>query len=315
MVFEVNHNGYFCGFPFPLTYDYSKVLVLKVSRCKRMSFKEFCDLLVYKLECQIWSLFYRIPRRSLALGLTIVETDAEMKKMYAVASSYGLLQLYIAHEPKNLAQYYYNNLSFESRDGEVISRLKSHEKRKDEAATMSPEQLQAWAEEESRSPYLRTPPLKPRRKGIEFQGKNLFEDFLHSTSVGDEVEGPPGWLEGGVGEKGWVDVGASCILDPWLDLALCNDVVSLPDLGEDGFSNDVILEVDGGSVADIGGSSTPVETGSMLPVSLMKKGKKSVNPTRKRLGFRYGHFYWPTKGLRMKRLRCRVGKKFATAPR
>lgn len=315
MVFEVFHNGEFIGHPFPLSYDYPNILVLKVSRSKRKSFKEFCDLLVYKLECQIWSLFYCIPRRSLAKGLTIVETDVEIQKMYDVVASYGLLQVYIAHDPQNLAQYYYNNLPFDSSDDEVISRLKSHEKRKADAASMSPKQLEAWAEEESRLPYLRTPPLKARRKGIHFQGKNLFEDFLHSSSIGDELEGLPGWLEGGIDEKGWVDVGATNILDPWLDLALGYDVASLPDVGQHGFANEVVLDVGGSNVPDIGGSSKPVETESSLVVPLMQKGKKSVTFTRKKLGFRKGNSYWATKGLRRKSLCGRVGKKLASGPR
>lgn len=97
--------------------------------------------------------------------------------MYAVASSYGLLQLYIAHDPQNLAQYYYNNLPFDSSDDEVISRLKSHEKRKGDAASMSPEQLEAWAEEESRSPYLRTPPLRLGEKAFTFKERTCLKIF------------------------------------------------------------------------------------------------------------------------------------------
>nr|GEV13091.1 reverse transcriptase domain-containing protein [Tanacetum cinerariifolium] len=41
--------------------------------------------------------------------------------------------------------------------------------------------------EEAGSPYLRTPALKPRRKGIEFPCKNMFGKFLHCDSVADEV--------------------------------------------------------------------------------------------------------------------------------
>lgn len=49
----------------------------------------------------------------------------------------------------------------------------------------------------------------------------MFEDFLHSSSVGDELDGPPGWLEGAIDEKGWVDVGATNVLDVekgWVDV-------------------------------------------------------------------------------------------------
>ncbi|GKD10692.1 hypothetical protein Tco_1190377 [Tanacetum coccineum] len=42
-----------------------------------------------------------------------------------------------------------------------------------DVGSMSYDELVAWAEEEARSPYLRTPPLKARRKSIEFQGSTL----------------------------------------------------------------------------------------------------------------------------------------------
>ncbi|GJT65093.1 hypothetical protein Tco_1016573 [Tanacetum coccineum] len=38
-----------------------------------------------------------------------------------------------------------------------------------DVGSMSYDELVAWAEEEACSPYLRTPPLKARRKSIEFQ--------------------------------------------------------------------------------------------------------------------------------------------------
>nr|GEW33717.1 phospholipase-like protein [Tanacetum cinerariifolium] len=53
-------------------------------------------------------------------------------------------------------------------DEEMKSKLKSHEKRKLDACSMSPHELVEWEQQEAGSPYLRTPHLKPRRKGIEF---------------------------------------------------------------------------------------------------------------------------------------------------
>lgn len=149
----------------------------------------------------------------------------------------------------------------------------------------------------------------------------MFEDFLHSSYVGDELDGPPGWLEGAIDEKGWVDVGATNVLDPWLDLALGYDVDTLPDVGENGFANDVVLDVGGSNAPDIGASSSKTgETGSSLGVPLMQKGKKTVRPNtvkfnRKRLCFRKGNSIWATKGLRRKLLRGRVLKRLATARR
>nr|GEW89117.1 transposase, MuDR, MULE transposase domain protein [Tanacetum cinerariifolium] len=70
------------------------------------------DMLSYKLVCHIWAIFYCIPRRTLEKGLTITEGDGDMKKMYDMAETYGLIDLYITHIPKNLAEYYYKNLTF-----------------------------------------------------------------------------------------------------------------------------------------------------------------------------------------------------------
>ncbi|GKA47095.1 hypothetical protein Tco_0739978 [Tanacetum coccineum] len=122
---------------------------------------------------------------SLEEGLTILEGDGDMNKLYDIAEKYGLINLYIAHLPKNLAEYYFKILNLDASNEEVKYKLKSHEKGKLDACSMSPHELVEWEQQEAVSPYLRTPPLKPRRKGIEFPCKNLFRDFLHCDSVVD----------------------------------------------------------------------------------------------------------------------------------
>ncbi|GKB76305.1 hypothetical protein Tco_0943200 [Tanacetum coccineum] len=76
-----------------------------------------------------------------------------------------------------------------------------------DAGSMSPEELIAWAKEKAGSPYLRIPPLKPRRKGIEFPCKNLFGEFLHCDSVADEVIMHDNWEYEGLSLDGYIDVG------------------------------------------------------------------------------------------------------------
>ncbi|GJV31054.1 hypothetical protein Tco_1391454 [Tanacetum coccineum] len=91
----------------------------------------------------------------------------------------------------------------------MTSKLKSHEQLKLDVASMSYGKLVIWEKEEPRSPYLRTPPLKPRRK------------------------------------DGHIDVGGSSTACDWLDERVGYDGGSLPAISKDGFSNDVVLDAGG----------------------------------------------------------------------
>ncbi|GJS89560.1 hypothetical protein Tco_0772196 [Tanacetum coccineum] len=175
VVFKIHKNGYFEFDPL------------------RMIFSKMLDMLSYKLECEIWGIFVCSPRCSLEEGLTILEGDGDMNKLYDIAEKYGLINLYIAHLLKNLAEYYFKILTLDASDEEVKSKLKSYEKRKLDACSMSPHELVEWEQQEAGSPYLRTPPLKPRRKGIEFPCKNLFRDFLHCDNVADKLVLDDNW--------------------------------------------------------------------------------------------------------------------------
>ncbi|GJX91220.1 hypothetical protein Tco_0344546 [Tanacetum coccineum] len=108
--------------------------------------------------------------------------------MYDMAEMYGLINLYITYVPKNLAAYYFRNSSFDDYHGDIDSKLKSHEKLKMDAASMTFDDVVAWEKQESLSPLLRTPPLKPRRIGIEFPVKNLYANFLHADCVDDHFD-------------------------------------------------------------------------------------------------------------------------------
>ncbi|GJW70399.1 hypothetical protein Tco_0127316 [Tanacetum coccineum] len=267
-LFEVNYDGVF--HELPLRYDYGKVLPLKLSNSNRMSFSQMLDMIVYKLECEIRGLFYCIPRNSLEIGLTIVEGDPDIKKMYDMAEMYGLINLYIAHLPRNLAAYYFRNLSFDDYHGDIQSKLKSHEKLKMDAASMTFDEVVAWEKEESIFPLLRTPPLKPRKIGIQFPVKNLYADFLHADCVDDHFDPLDYWKYEDMYGGGCFDVGGSFKVFDWIDEHVGSDDCSLSGKSKDEFSNDVILD-------DV--VSSPATTLSLL---LKRKGKSKVKFTRMR---------------------------------
>ncbi|GJV82891.1 hypothetical protein Tco_1522789 [Tanacetum coccineum] len=267
-MFEVHYDGVFSKYP--LRYEHGKTLTLKLSKSNKMLFSKMLDMLSYKLECQIWAIFVCSPRCSLGEGLTIVEDDGDMEKLYAIAKKYGLVNFYIAHIPENLVEYYFKILTLDAPDEEVKSKVKSHEKRKLDDSAMSPHELVEWAEQEAGSPYLRTPPIKPRRKGIEFPCKNLFGDFfLHCDSVADEIVLHDNWKYEGLSLDGHIDVGGPTT---WCDLVhecVVENGDSLPIMDKECFSNNVVLD----DVVHANRKS--------MPLLLMKKGRNKVSVTRK----------------------------------
>ncbi|GJX22213.1 hypothetical protein Tco_0226658 [Tanacetum coccineum] len=188
--------------------------------------------------------------------------------MYDMAEMYGLINLYIAHLPRNLTAYYFRNLSFDDYHEDIQSKLKSHEKLKMDAASMTFDEVVAWEKEESLSPLLRTPPLKPRKIGIEFPVKNLYAKFLHADCVDDHFDPLDYWKYEDVYGGGCFDVGGSFKGFDWIDEPVGFDDCSLPGKSKDEFSNDVILD-------DV--VSSPATTLSLL---LKRKGKSRVKFTR-----------------------------------
>ncbi|GJX46254.1 hypothetical protein Tco_0271444, partial [Tanacetum coccineum] len=166
----------------------------------------------FVFEVHYDGVFSEYPLRcSLGEGLTIVEDVGDTKKPYDIAEKYGLVKLYIAHIPENLAEYYFKILTLDASDEEVKPKVKSHEKRKLHASVMSPRELVDWAEQEAGSPYLRTPPIKSRRKGIEF---------------------PYGPIDVG-GPSTWCDLVYECVVEN-------GDSLSIMD--KECFSNNVVLD-------------------------------------------------------------------------
>ncbi|GJY65794.1 hypothetical protein Tco_0468032, partial [Tanacetum coccineum] len=115
--------------------------------------------------------------------------------------------------------------------------------------------------EEALFPYLRTPPLKPRRKGIEFQGKNMYADLLHADCVDDHFDVLDYWKYEDVYVSGSSDVGVSFTGYDWIDERVGYDDRSLSAISKDEFSKEVVL--------DDGGSSSATS----LSLVLKRKGK------------------------------------------
>ncbi|PWA66272.1 transposase, MuDR, MULE transposase domain protein [Artemisia annua] len=182
LVFEVWHKGDFYYHP-DLSYVGGKMLDIHVSRSNRLSFNELCDLLVLKTEEEIWSWFYCSPTNKLEMGLTIVETDNDVKRMYEMAEMYGSLELYISHDPQlALVKWYYKNLCLVKTDENEKAMLNSHKKRLEEWQTMTLDTLVAWEEKEKQSPHLRSPPLRRTNATMEFKGKVFcYDDTLEDV--------------------------------------------------------------------------------------------------------------------------------------
>ncbi|PWA49771.1 hypothetical protein CTI12_AA478540 [Artemisia annua] len=178
VVFKIHHGGVF--FFDPLRYEQGQVtIMIKAWSTNRLRFNELCNVLVNKLKDKIWAVFYCIPGVDIGGGgLMIIERDSDLEVVYDMAKKHDYLHLYVAHEPQLLAEYYDHNLRLEGSDEEVTSARKEHEIKKKHAGNMSVEELIAWAEEEAKSPYLRSPPKRctPVRNG--FKGKALFAGVM-----------------------------------------------------------------------------------------------------------------------------------------
>nr|GFA21255.1 hypothetical protein [Tanacetum cinerariifolium]GFA25994.1 hypothetical protein [Tanacetum cinerariifolium] len=124
----------------------------------------------------------------------------------------------------------------------------------------------------------KTPPLKPRRKGIEFPCKNLFGDFLHCDEVAEEVVLYDNWKYEGFSLDGYIDVGGSSTCCDLVHESVVYNVhesvvyngQSLPNIDTECFANDVVLDV------------VVPDTLAYTLLSVLKKRRNKVNVTRKR---------------------------------
>ncbi|GKC12059.1 hypothetical protein Tco_1008841 [Tanacetum coccineum] len=165
-----------------------------------------------------------------------------------------------------------------------------------DAASMTIDELVSWEKEEARSPYLRTPPLKPRRKSIEFQGKNLYADFLHADCVDDHFDALDYWNYEDVYFSGCFDVGGSSTGCDWIDERVGYTDRSLPDISKAEFSKEALLN-DGGS-----------SSATSLSFVLKRKGKSRVKFTRKRAILKRSKMLSLRKGVRSHNVKAGVAK-------
>ena len=121
-----------------------------------------CDILLKNIKEDIWAWFYCKPGCSLEEGLTIVETDSDVKKMFELANIHGVIEVFVSAIPQSvLVDSYYKNLLFDDPDVEVTSRVRFHEKRRNDLDNMNLEEIRAWEQsEENSSDILRTPYVK-----------------------------------------------------------------------------------------------------------------------------------------------------------
>ncbi|GJX81652.1 hypothetical protein Tco_0331133 [Tanacetum coccineum] len=235
----------------------------------RHIFPTCLDWILSKITKNKWALFYCLPNKSLKEGLKLIHIDNDVHSFFADAESHGKIHLYIAHKKQELGMYYFRNMVGLEEDAGVEDVGLVQEKadvgkkegvgRKVQGATRK--EFVEWAEQQAGTPYLRTPPLKPRRKGIEFPCKNLFGYFfLHCDSVAGEFVLNDDWNYEGLSVDGYIDVVGS---------SQCSDLVhervgynghSLPNMDKECFLNDVVLDA----------------------VVLEKKCRSKVSVTRKR---------------------------------
>ncbi|GJX59209.1 hypothetical protein Tco_0290599 [Tanacetum coccineum] len=157
LLFDVHYDGIFMFAP--LRYENGVVYELRVTKDKKYDYEGLCQFLKEKLEQRFYAMFFKLPKCELDVRLKIVECDSDLEAMYEFADSYGIIQMYLAHIPQNLAEYYFKNFCFDESGDEAICKLRIHENRKKDAGNMSYEELVSWAEAEAQ--HLNTPP-KPK---------------------------------------------------------------------------------------------------------------------------------------------------------
>ena len=66
------------------------------------------------LKGVLFFVFY-LPQCELEVGLKLIEGDMDVAAMYEFVELYEKIMMSIAHVPQNLADFYYQNLSFRRR--------------------------------------------------------------------------------------------------------------------------------------------------------------------------------------------------------
>nr|GEZ81876.1 transposase, MuDR, MULE transposase domain protein [Tanacetum cinerariifolium] len=141
-----------------------------------------CNLLVEKVNEDIWHWFYCKPNCCLEEGLTIVENDTDVKIMYEMANLHGHLKVYVAHFPQYLVtDYYLKNLCVDEIDDEVTKQLLSNQKIYKEVSGLLLEEidlkgksfLDDFDDEEDEG----LGSLSSKRLSGDLKGKSILDDF------------------------------------------------------------------------------------------------------------------------------------------
>ncbi|GJT77517.1 pentatricopeptide repeat-containing protein [Tanacetum coccineum] len=108
----------------------------------------------------------RLPECDLEIDLKLIENDSDLFAMYDYAGMCGILDMYVAHIPQKLEDFYCQNLCLDGSGDEVISGRRFHEIRKKDVGNMSYEELISWVEEEAEQlnppPKLKTVTKAPK---------------------------------------------------------------------------------------------------------------------------------------------------------
>lgn len=60
-----------------------------------------------------WALFFCDPKESLENGLLLIHTDVDVHTLFGMVETNESVDIFIAHKPQKLAQFYLKNISFE----------------------------------------------------------------------------------------------------------------------------------------------------------------------------------------------------------
>ncbi|GJZ68942.1 hypothetical protein Tco_0632492 [Tanacetum coccineum] len=133
---------------------------MKACTIDRIMFSQLLNILVAKVKDNIWALFICIPGLDIdSGGLKLIKSDADVHALYDLAKKHVKVDI-------------------------------EHDKRKKQAGNMSVEELIAWAGEEAKFPYLRSPPLKSKPFRNDIKGKVLFTDMYYVEDEGFEMTPP-----------------------------------------------------------------------------------------------------------------------------
>ncbi|GJV42115.1 hypothetical protein Tco_1420555 [Tanacetum coccineum] len=157
VVFMIHYNGVFKYDPL----RYEQFRVVEACTIDRVMFSPLLDMLVAKLKNNIWALFLCILGLDIDnSGLKLIKNDANVHGLYDLTEKHVTVDLFVAHLPHNLANYYHQNLCLDGSDEEVTSKKKEHALRKKHVGNIFVKELVVWAEDEANYPYFRSPPLK-----------------------------------------------------------------------------------------------------------------------------------------------------------